>query len=62
MTRYQVHVAQQFEVTYEVEAENMEDAFEKVLDFGSDIECVDQWPGEIIDDISTAYITEVIYL
>lgn len=57
MATYSIQTEQSFSVTYEVDAESPEEAWEALL-FGGigEAECVDQSPGEIIGEIEDAFI------
>ena len=57
MATYNIQTEQSFSVTYEVEADSPQEAWETLL-FGSinEAECVDQAPGEIIGDFDTSYV------
>ena len=57
MTRYVIECEQSFMVTYIVDADSPEDAWNELI-LGSDARCEYQQPGEILGTILDADITE----
>lgn len=56
MATYIIETAQEFQVTYRVEADSPEEAWEALMD-GEGI-CEDQMPGDIIDTFDGSSVEE----
>ena len=60
MPKYSIQTDQKFLVTYIVEADSKEQAFEILLDNSGDgVECEDQVPAEITGTFETSYVSEI---
>lgn len=58
MPSYRVETTQEFLVTYKVEGDSYDDAWDNLMDSDGEAECVEQIPSRMLGDRASAVIVE----